>query len=453
MTINALDIIPVKTASCPVMGDYALKKKMTVPYAKAKKGDIVLFDFNHNGTSDHIGLIYKVADGKIYTVEGNTSEEGSKGSDNNGGMVAKRTRTKSTVNYIVRPKYNDKVTPDMVVATALAQVGTKESPKDSNKVKYNVWFYGKNESAFWCCTFVCWVFAHVQTAEDAKPEPKKETPAGAYPGAFPAKTIKKGSKGADVKNWQKFLQWMGYSLAPDGADGDFGENTEKYTKAAQKKFGFTGKDVDGIVGPMTRKAAKAYRKAAATTASKKEPEKSEAEKKRASVIDSMCEWAKKTAASGKYGYKKWTDKEKTHECPICHPGSGNGWNCIGFCFAVWHHGGKLPSKCNCGVITNGNAEKMLKATDAEALKIAREKIGIKELKVIRNDKKAIPLDKLKKGDILFLFDGETFHHVLFYLGGGKYADDTQHRTPNIKAGQALTEGKKKDIKLAIRYTG
>ena len=438
MTINALDIIPVKTDSCPVMGDYALKKKMTVPYAKAQKGDIVLFDFNHNGTSDHIGIIYKVAGGKIYTVEGNTSEEGSKGSDNNGGMVAKRTRTKSTVNYIIRPKYNKEVTADMVVATALGQVGVKESPADSNKVKYNKWFYGRNQAAFWCCTFVCWVFAHVGAKGESGTE-KITKPTGKYTGTIPQPTLKKGSEGEKVEQLQAFLTWYGIKTTKDG---NFGDKTERSVEAFQRTEGL---EQDGIYGPKTYAKAKAY---------KKEPEKSEAEKKRESVIDSMCEWAKKTAASGKYGYKKWTDNEKTHECPICHPGSGNGWNCIGYGFAIWHHGGKLPSKCNCGVITNGNAEKMLKAaTDADALKIAKEKIGIKELKVIRNDKKAIPLDKLRKGDILFLFNGETFHHVLFYLGGGKYADDTQHRTPNIKAGQVLTEGKKKDIKLAIRYTG
>lgn len=37
MTINASDLLPVRTASCSVMGDYAIKKKMTVPYSKAKR--------------------------------------------------------------------------------------------------------------------------------------------------------------------------------------------------------------------------------------------------------------------------------------------------------------------------------------------------------------------------------------------------------------------------------
>ena len=99
--INGSYLLPVRTASCSVFGDYAIKKKMTVPYSKAKKGDIVLYDFNKNGTSDHTGIVYKVSKGKIYVVEGNTST----GNNCNGGMVMKRTRVKGNVNYLVRPKY------------------------------------------------------------------------------------------------------------------------------------------------------------------------------------------------------------------------------------------------------------------------------------------------------------------------------------------------------------
>ena len=56
------------------------------------------------------------------------------------------------------------------------------------------------------------------------------------------------------------------------------------------------------------------------------------------MINAMCDWAAKTEKSGKY--KKWKNgKANTRKCLICHPGSGNGWNCIGFVFAVWHHGG------------------------------------------------------------------------------------------------------------------
>ena len=164
MTINALSIIPCKTASCSVMGDYAIKKKMNVKWGKHKVGDIVLFDFNHNGTSDHTGIVIGINGNKITTIEGNTSA----GNNANGGQVQIRTRAKSQVNYFVRPKYSTTITADMVIATARAEVGIKESPKNSNNVKYNTWFYGhsvKGSAYPWCMAFVCWLFAHVKEAE------------------------------------------------------------------------------------------------------------------------------------------------------------------------------------------------------------------------------------------------------------------------------------------------
>ena len=62
------------------------------------------------------------------------------------------------------------------------------------------------------------------------------------------KTLAKGDKGAEVKTLQNQLITLGYSLAPYGADGDFGSTTEKQVKAFQKSRGLKP---DGIVGPQT----------------------------------------------------------------------------------------------------------------------------------------------------------------------------------------------------------
>ena len=248
MTINAIGIIPCKTASCPTMGDYAIKKKMNVKWGNHRKGDIVLFDFNHNGTSDHIGIVIAVNNGSITTIEGNTGS----GSNTNGGQVQIRTRYKSNVNYFVRPKYDKKVTADMLIATAKEEVGVKESPKNSNKVKYNVWFYGKNQSAFWCCTFICWLFAHVKEAEII---PTVTKPAGKYTGAIAKPTLKRESKGSEVVLLQKFLNWYhsAWALEPDG---DFGAKTESALKSFQKTEGI---DPDGIYGKNSQAKANAYK--------------------------------------------------------------------------------------------------------------------------------------------------------------------------------------------------
>lgn len=248
MTINALGIIPGKTDSCPIMGDYAIKKKMTVKWGKQKRGDIVLFDFNHNGTSDHIGVVVSVnKDGSITTIEGNTGS----GDNTNGGQVQKRKRVKRDVNYFVRPKYTKDITANMLIATAEAEVGVKESPRNSNKVKYNVWFYGKNKSAFWCCTFVCWLFAHIRAAEVI---PTVTKPISKYSGTIPSPTIKYGSKGTNVRNLQKFLNWYhpAWKLKEDGDDGSL---TTKALKSFQKTEGI---EPDGEYGKVSYSKAKAY---------------------------------------------------------------------------------------------------------------------------------------------------------------------------------------------------
>lgn len=48
-----------------------------------------------------------------------------------------------------------------IIKIALAEVGVKEIPANSNNVKYNTWFYGRQVSGAsypWCCAFVSWVF-------------------------------------------------------------------------------------------------------------------------------------------------------------------------------------------------------------------------------------------------------------------------------------------------------
>ena len=62
------------------------------------------------------------------------------------------------------------------------------------------------------------------------------------------RTIRRGSKGDDVRRWQAFLLMDGYRIGL--ADGNFGRKTENATKQYQIKKGLKG---DGIVGPSTWK--------------------------------------------------------------------------------------------------------------------------------------------------------------------------------------------------------
>lgn len=245
MTINALDIIPIKTDSCPTMDKYAAKKKMTVSWGKHKFGDIILYDFNKNGTADHIGIVIGTGGSNVYTVEGNTGS----GSNTNGGQVQARTRTRGTTKRFVRPKYNNNITPAMIVYTALGEVGTVESPKNSNKVKYNRWFYGKNISAFWCCTFVCWNFGNVEQI------PKVSRPSGKYTGDIPTALIKYGSKGAKIGQLQKFLNWY-HPAWKLKVDNEFGPKTMRALLVYQNTEDL---EVDGVWGPKSAGRAKKYK--------------------------------------------------------------------------------------------------------------------------------------------------------------------------------------------------
>ena len=62
------------------------------------------------------------------------------------------------------------------------------------------------------------------------------------------KTLRKGSKGQNVKECQALLEQHGYSVGPCGIDGDFGKDTLAAVKAFQQDRNL---EVDGIVGPKT----------------------------------------------------------------------------------------------------------------------------------------------------------------------------------------------------------
>ena len=72
-----------------------------VPKSAVRSGDIVLFDWNKDGTADHVGIVDKPPvkkNTRFTSVEGNTS--GTNPSD--GGMVAKMSRSTGSVIAFVR---------------------------------------------------------------------------------------------------------------------------------------------------------------------------------------------------------------------------------------------------------------------------------------------------------------------------------------------------------------
>ena len=98
-----------KTASCGMLLRWYREQGLTVPVEDVQVGDIALLNFNGKGTPDHCGLVTEVNRWavtrelmQIQTIEGNTSVNGSQ---DNGGMVAEKTRYPSQIVGVCRPTY------------------------------------------------------------------------------------------------------------------------------------------------------------------------------------------------------------------------------------------------------------------------------------------------------------------------------------------------------------
>ena len=93
-----------KYAYCPYLltdAKAARNGLRVVPKNEARVGDIVLFDWNKDGTADHVGIVVRPPakkNARFTTIEGNTS--GTNPSD--GGMVATMSRVTSDVIAFVR---------------------------------------------------------------------------------------------------------------------------------------------------------------------------------------------------------------------------------------------------------------------------------------------------------------------------------------------------------------
>ena len=174
------------------------------------------------------------------------------------------------------------------------------------------------------------------------------------------------------------------------------------------------------------------------------------------IVSKMNAWAIKTAKqTPQYHYNRWKESDlKTHTCPICKGRKYDdhyGWNCIGWAFAIWHHGGGIKCKCNCHVVAD--AKRILNAkTDKAAYDEAVKRVGIEDIKVIRNGGKSIK-NMLKPGDICWTMSNGKIQHTYYYMGNGRYSDSTSGRSDNIKADMKISSSLLNKTVLAIRYTG
>lgn len=136
------------TASCTTFLNGARKAGLVRSSKKsAKPGDAVIFDWDGDGSPDHVGFVEKNKGGYIQTIEGNTSS-GSSGSQSNGGGVYRRTRDWGVVLAVIAIPYDgaDDDDEDLVVDGELGeksntklqkQLGTKVDGIISSQEKAN----------------------------------------------------------------------------------------------------------------------------------------------------------------------------------------------------------------------------------------------------------------------------------------------------------------------------
>ena len=222
-----------KSAYCPTIADYYIAKKQTVSKSKGEPGDIVLFDFNKNNSSDHIGIIEsKNSDGTYTCIEGNTAI----GNNSNGGEVMRRVRYTSQISWICRPKYTEKATVKPAAKPAAS--------KPVNKLAVD---------GVWGKTTTYKTQKVMGTTQD-----------GIVSGQL--KSCKQYLQGCTTDSW-KFVSYSKsgsamvkaiQKLVGASVDGKAGKGTVKAMQKFLKKKGYDCGSVDGYMGPKTIKAWQKY---------------------------------------------------------------------------------------------------------------------------------------------------------------------------------------------------
>lgn len=88
------------------------KSRMTkVSIEDAQRGDVVLFDWDRDGLTDHVGIVEaNLGDGWLQTIEGNTSPSNA-GSQSAGNGVYRRQRSWG-IDCVLRPNWSDEESED-----------------------------------------------------------------------------------------------------------------------------------------------------------------------------------------------------------------------------------------------------------------------------------------------------------------------------------------------------
>jgi len=113
-----------KSAYCPTVHEWAKKNGLIVDKTKGRPGDIILFDWQPNGTADHIGIIEKVIPGGYQTIEGNWND-----------CVCRVQRAKmGEILAVIRPQWDS--SPQTKPTARPTPSASADTPKPGDKVRF-----------------------------------------------------------------------------------------------------------------------------------------------------------------------------------------------------------------------------------------------------------------------------------------------------------------------------
>ncbi|MCT1956364.1 peptidoglycan-binding protein [Dermabacter hominis] len=201
-----------------------------VSKSQAQPGDVLVFDWDMSTKrANHVGILEKrLSSGNFQCIEGNTTT-GSKGSQSNGGRVARRVRRPSQVRYVIRPNWKAAPASKASKGTSKPVSGTAclKAPAFPLPAGY---YYGPPSGP-------------VQSVSGRGRNSR-------VPGDVIQVNGRWRSKGLAV--WQARMQARGWNIGKDGADGRYGNDTARVVKQFQKNKGLA---VDGKIGKRTWDAA------------------------------------------------------------------------------------------------------------------------------------------------------------------------------------------------------
>ncbi len=229
--------------------------------ARPEPGDVVYFDFPDSlDRIQHVGFVEKVnADGTVATIEGNTSA-GDAGSQDNGGGVFRRVRTRSLIVGFGRPPYEGGRKPDKPEKdfAKKAWFGRGDSGGDVRtwqrqlntvldlSLEVDGTFGSKVLAATKAFQKDCGIEDDGKVGTVTLARMEKMFREAKSERADKPPTLELYDSGAWVKKAQKLLADVGFDLSPHGADGDFGEVTALAVETFKEKHGLP---TTAVMGP------------------------------------------------------------------------------------------------------------------------------------------------------------------------------------------------------------